>query len=348
MSLKTLHSSGITAALLAAVLFGMGTPLAKVLIGGVSPWLLAGLLYLGSGTGLLLYRRVKRSPKVQLPTHEVKWFVGAVLFGGVLAPVLLMWGLTHLPAANASLLLNAEAVFTALLAWFVFREQFDARIFMGMVFIVAGAVVLSWSNEVGLAHLLPSLAILGACLAWGLDNNLTRKVSLTDATWLAMSKGAVAGVVNLTLAFALGAQMPGMTNIAWAMVVGFLAYGLSLVLFVVALRHLGAARTGAYFSIAPFVGAVLALLMGEPLTWQLGIATVLMAIGIVLHLTERHVHAHNHSAMTHEHEHTHDAHHQHEHEVAVDAGVRHTHIHVHSPMRHTHAHFPDMHHRHEH
>jgi drug/metabolite transporter (DMT)-like permease len=234
------------------------------------------------------------------------------------------------------------------LAWFVFKEQFDARIFMGMVFIVLGAVLLSGSKEVGLAHLLPSLAILGACLAWGLDNNLTRKVSLTDATWLAMSKGAVAGVVNLILAFALGAQIPAVVSILWAMVVGFLAYGLSLVLFVVALRHLGAARTGAYFSIAPFVGALLALLMGEPLTWQLGIATLLMAVGIVLHLTEHHAHPHEHSAMIHEHEHTHDTHHQHEHEAPVDAGVKHTHLHVHSALRHTHAHFPDMHHLHEH
>ena len=348
MTLKSLHLSGITAALTAAVLFGVGTPLAKVLLGSVSPWLLAGLLYLGSGTGLFLYRQLKRSPKIQLPAHEVKWFVGAVLLGGVLAPVLLMWGLTHRPAANASLLLNAEAVFTALLAWFVFKEQFDARIFAGMVFIVVGAVVLSWSNEVGWVHLLPSLAILGACLAWALDNNFTRKVSLTDATWLAMSKGAVAGVVNLSLAFVLGAQIPAASSIVWAMMVGFLAYGLSLVLFVVALRHLGAARTGAYFSIAPFVGALMALLMGEPLTIQLGIATLLMAIGIGLHLTEYHVHPHEHSEMTHEHEHTHDAHHQHEHEAPVDAGIRHTHRHVHHALRHTHAHFPDMHHLHDH
>ena len=345
---KIFNTSGIVAALVAAILFGMGTPLAKVLLGGVSPWLLAGLLYLGSGTGLFIYRRIKRSVKVQLAKQEFKWFAGAVLFGGVLAPVLLMWGLTHLPAANASLLLNAEAVFTALLAWLVFKEHFDARIFVGMVFIVVGALVLSWSNELGLAHLLPSLAILGACLAWGLDNNLTRKVSLTDASWLAMTKGAVAGLVNLSLAFALGAHIPSVGHIAWAMVVGFLAYGLSLVLFVVALRGLGAARTGAYFSIAPFVGAALALLMGEPLTWQLGAATILMAIGIVLHLTEHHAHEHSHSEMAHEHEHTHDAHHQHEHAVAVEAGVKHTHPHAHSPLSHSHAHFPDMHHRHGH
>ncbi len=345
---KIFNTSGIVAALVAAILFGMGTPLAKVLLDGVSPWLLAGLLYLGSGTGLFIYRRIKRSAKVQLAKQEFKWFAGAVLFGGVLAPVLLMWGLTHLPAANASLLLNAEAVFTALLAWLVFKEHFDARIFVGMVFIVVGALVLNWSNELGLAHLLPSLAILGACLAWGLDNNLTRKVSLTDASWLAMTKGAVAGLVNLSLVFVLGAQMPSLGHIAWAMVVGFLAYGLSLVLFVVALRGLGAARTGAYFSIAPFVGAALALLMGEPLTWQLGAATILMAIGIVLHLTEHHAHEHSHSEMAHEHEHTHDAHHQHEHEVAVEAGGTHTHPHTHSPLSHSHAHFPDMHHRHGH
>ena len=194
----------------------------------------------------------------------------------------------------------------------------------------------------------PSLAILGACLAWGLDNNLTRKVSLNDATWIAATKGGVAGAVNLVLAFALGAHLPTWPNVLGAMTVGLLAYGISLVLFVVGLRHLGTARTGAYFSIAPFIGAVIALMMGEALTLQLVIAAILMAIGIALHLTETHEHEHVHEALAHEHEHTHDEHHQHEHDEPVANGAKHSHWHVHSPVRHSHGHFPDMHHQHTH
>ncbi len=344
-----LRQPGVLAALTAAVLFGVGTPLAKQLLNDVSPWLLAGLLYLGSSLGLFVYRRLKGAPAVKLPRHEWPWLLGAVLFGGVVAPVLLMVGLTQLPAANVSLLLNAEGVMTSLLAWFAFKENFDRRIVWGMVAIVAGALVLSWSGEVRAVGIWPSLAILGACLSWGLDNNLTRKVSLNDATWLAAVKGGMAGTVNLILAFALGATLPAWHNVLGAMTVGLLAYGISLVLFVVGLRHLGTARTGAYFSIAPFMGALVALMMGEPLTMQLLIAAVLMGIGIVLHLTETHEHDHVHSLLAHEHEHTHDDHHQHEHDGGVVlAGTTHSHWHEHAPLKHSHRHFPDAHHQHTH
>jgi drug/metabolite transporter (DMT)-like permease len=343
-----LRQPGVIAALTAALLFGMGTPLAKQLLTDVSPWLLAGLLYLGSGLGLFVYRYIKHAPKVTLSRHELPWFMGAVLFGGVIGPVLLMLGLTRVPATSASLLLNAEGVFTALLAWFVFKENLDHRIALGMAAMVVGAMVLSWSNEVRIEGIWPSLAILGACLAWGLDNNLTRKVSLNDATWIAATKGGVAGAVNLLLAFALGAHLPRWSNVLGAMTVGLLAYGISLVLFVIGLRHLGTARTGAYFSIAPFIGAVIALMMGEALTLQLVIAAALMAIGIALHLTENHEHEHVHEVLAHEHEHTHDEHHQHEHDEPIASGIKHSHWHEHLPVRHKHGHFPDMHHQHTH
>jgi len=340
--------TGVTAALAAALLFGAGTPLAKLLLASVSPWLLAALLYLGSGLGLMLYRKVIRAPAVTLPRNEAAWFAGAIVSGGVVAPVLLMLGLTGMPASGASLLLNAEGVFTTLLAWFAFKENVDRRIALGMLAIIAGAIILSWPGEVQFATLWPSLAVLGACFAWGVDNNLTRKVSLTDAAWIASIKGLVAGSVNLALAFSLGAALPALPNVATAMLVGFFAYGVSLALFVVGLRHLGTARTGAYFSAAPFVGTVLALIMGEAVTPNLLLAGALMALGLWWHLTERHEHAHGHESLDHEHEHVHDEHHQHQHAECVASGVKHQHPHRHEDLQHTHPHFPDAHHRHVH
>ena len=342
---KGFSQPGVPAALGAALLFGAGTPLAKWLLDAVSPWLLAGLLYLGSGIGLTLYRRMIHAPTVHLPRNEVSWFAGAILAGGIVGPALLMIGLAGMPASGASLLLNAEGVFTALLAWFAFKENFDRRIALGMGAIVTGAFILSWPGEARFAGLWPTLAILGACLAWGIDNNLTRKISLTDATWIASVKGLVSGAVNLILAFLLGASIPALPNLAGAMVVGFLAYGVSLALFVVGLRHLGTARTGAYFSVAPFFGALLALLMGEPVTAPLLLAGALMALGTWLHLTEHHEHEHAHEAVWHDHEHIHDEHHQHEHDDGEAVGTKHHHVHRHQPMTHRHPHFPDSHHR---
>ena len=345
---NALANRGVQAALVSAVLFGAGTPLAKILLGEVSPWMLAGLLYCGSGIGLGLIRLVRRSPRVRLSRAEWVPLSGAILFGGIFGPVLLMLGLSNMPASGASLLLNAEGVFTAVLAWFVFRENFDRRIALGMLAIVAGAVILSTPGGANFGSAWPSLAILGACLCWGLDNNLTRKIALTDATWLAAVKGSVAGPVNLALAFLLGAHLPAAGNIAAALVVGFFAYGISLVLFIVAMRHVGTARAGAYFSIAPFFGAVLAIILGDAVTWPLVVAGLLMAVGIWLHLTERHEHEHTHEPMTHDHWHTHDEHHQHEHAEPVSPGTWHKHEHTHEALTHTHEHYPDMHHRHEH
>lgn len=344
-----LHHPGVLAALGAALLFGAGTPLAKSLLASADPWLLAGLLYLGSGLGLSGYRWLRRAPKPTLSPSEWLWLTGAMTAGGVVGPVLLMFGLTGMPATGASLLLNAEGVFTTLLAWFAFRENFDRRIVLGMAAIVAGAVVLSWPGDASFSGVWPALAVLGACLAWGIDNNLTRKVSLTDATWIAAIKGLTAGGVNLTMAVLLGANWPSLPTVAGALAVGFFAYGVSLVLFVIGLRQLGVARTGAYFSVAPFLGAVLAIpLLHESVGIQSWIAGTLMAIGIWLHLTERHSHPHRHEALEHEHEHTHDEHHRHAHDESWSPAGRHCHRHRHEPITHTHPHFPDAHHRHGH
>lgn len=347
--MKAMRERGVLAATAAAFLFGAGTPLAKVLLDAVDPWLLAGLLYAGSGIGLFIYRRILRAPAIALARGDAAWLAAAIVFGGVIGPALLMLGLSGMPASGASLLLNAEGVFTALLAWFVFRENFDRRIALGMALVVAGALVLSWPGETSFGATVPALAILGACLAWGLDNNFTRKVALNDAAYIAMTKGLVAGATNILLALATGVAFPPFSVVAAAGVLGFFSYGVSLVLFVVALRELGTARTGAYFSTAPFAGAILSLLLlGEPVTLQLAGAGALMAAGLWLHLTERHEHQHSHAPLDHEHEHAHDNHHRHEHGFPVAPGERHTHHHAHEPLKHSHPHYPDSHHRHDH
>lgn len=345
-----LSNRGVQAALLAALLFGAGTPLAKLLLGGdVSPWLLAGLLYCGSGIGLGILRLIRRAARVRLQAKEVLPLGGAILSGGIVAPVLLMVGLSNMPASGASLLLNAEGVFTAMLAWFLFRENVDRRIALGLIAIVAGAVLLSIPTGAELGSPWPALAVLGACFCWGLDNNLTRKIALNDATWLAAVKGLVAGPVNLILALALGATLPTIGIIAAASAIGFFAYGVSLALFIVGMRHVGTARAGAYFSVAPFFGALLAIALGDPVTWQLIVAGALMALGVWLHLTEHHAHSHTHQPVAHDHWHTHDdQHHEHEHAEPVPAGTRHKHEHVHERLTHTHEHYPDAHHRHTH
>lgn len=339
---------GIVAALAAALLFGASTPLAKLLLGETSPWLLAGLLYLGSGLGLALllpFRRASFRPA----GNEILSLGAAVLAGGVAGPVLLMWGLSRMAASSAALLLNAEAVFTALIAWFVFRENFDRRIALGMALIVAGALVLSSPSGTSLEGLTPMLAVLGACLAWAIDNNLTRKVALADPAVIAMVKGLAAGATSTALAFAAGAALPALPVLGGALLVGWLGYGVSLALFVVALRELGTARSAAYFSTAPFAGAILAvLLLGEMVTVTLFVAGALMAAGVWLHVSERHVHRHRHEPLEHTHEHEHDGHHRHAHEPPIGAGTRHTHEHRHEGLTHAHPHYPDAHHRHRH
>lgn len=342
---------GIVFALVSAALFGASTPLSKALLGNVSPWLLAGLLYLGSGLGLAVARSVRRlhngvPAEASLTRADLPLLAGVVLAGGVVGPVLLMFGLTTTPASSTALLLNLEGVFTLGIAWVVFRENVDVRIGLGAVAILAGALLLSWQGSAsGLSW--GALAVAGACLTWGIDNNLTRKLSSTDPIQIAMVKGSVAGIVNVVLAFGLGAVLPPAGAILAAALVGFLGYGVSLVLFVLALRHLGAARTGAYFSLAPFVGALVAIIgFGEPVTVPFATAAVLMGVGLYLHLTERHVHLHVHQPMEHAHAHLHDEHHQHAHGASDRQGEPHTHFHT--RLIHSHPHYPDTHHRHRH
>ena len=342
-------------ALISAALFGASTPAAKLLLGTVHPLILAGLLYCGAGLGVALLRLITRristsaAQEARLTRKDLPWLAGAIGVGGVVGPILLMVGLMHTDAASASLLLTLEGVATALMAWFLFHENFDRRIAVGMALLVMGAAVLSWSGTPSLTGLLGPIAIVGACVAWGLDNNLTRKVSLSDPLQIVSLKGLIAGPVNLILGVAAGASLPTIGPLLVAGAVGFLGYGVSLALFVVALRHLGTARTGAYFSTAPFIGAVVAVVaLAEPLSVQILCAGFLMAVGVWLHVTEHHAHEHFHEAMEHVHPHVHDAHHQHEHSPDDPPGEPHTHPHRHAPLKHVHAHMPDMHHQHRH
>lgn len=262
--------------------------------------------------------------------------------------MLLLIGLSHTPASSASLLLNLEGVFTAAIAWFIFKENFDLRIALGMIAIVSGGVMLSWAGKPQAGIPVGPIFVAGACLAWAIDNNLTRNVSSGDPIQIAAAKGLVAGIVNLIIALAVRASLPHTIAITEAALLGFLSYGVSLVLFVLALRRIGTARTGAYFSVAPFAGALLAIiLLNDQVTFALAVAATLMLIGVWLHLTEKHAHEHVHEAMEHEHRHSHDEHHQHhaDPELLVQT---HTHMHKHERMRHSHPHYPDIHHRHEH
>ena len=346
-----MNRAAIVSALASAALFGASTPLAKLLVGEVQPLALAGLLYLGSGIGLLVWflLRKREERATNLSRADLPWLAGAILAGGVVGPALLMYGLTRTDGATASLLLNLEAVLTASIAWIVFRENVDRRVFLGMVAIVAGGVVLSWDEMPRGGGLTGPLLIAGGCLAWAIDNNLTRRVSGGDAVTIAGVKGLVAGAANLSLALFQGAALPGTGILASAAAVGFFGYGISLVLFVVALRNLGTARTGAYFSVAPFFGAALALLvLRESASAAFWIAAALMALGVWLHLTERHEHEHVHEPMEHTHPHAHDDHHQHGHGFAWQGEEPHTHPHRHRRMTHSHPHYPDLHHRHDH
>ena len=345
------HAS-IIFALLAAILFGGSIPLAKFFVGNLNFFMLAGLLYFGSGLGLFLFRlaRDKTWKPSGLQHREWRWLFGAIFFGGIVGPLGLVYGLATVSGAVASLMLNLESVFTALLAWIVFKENANKRVVLGMVFIVLGGVVLSWqpgasdgSSPLGL------FAITLAGLCWAIDNNLTRKVSAADALFIACSKGVLAGVVNCTIGVTIGEQLPELNIILSAMTLGLFGFGISLVLFVLALRGLGAARTGAYFSTAPFIGSAVAILtLGESVEVSFWIASVLMLIGVWLHLTEVHDHMHTHEPLEHEHFHNHDEHHQHKHESHEILEKPHSHLHRHDGITHQHPHFPDIHHQHSH
>lgn len=349
------HRRGVAYALGAALSFGASAPLSKALIAEIDPWLMAGLLYAGAGIGLSLLGALTRATERGAP-REARlagvgwlWFLAAAVLGGGVGPVLLMVGLSHTPASTASLLLNLEVVLTVLIAGALFREQIGRWVVLGIVAIVAGGIVLGGQGRVDAGGFIGPLAVAGACLCWGLDNNLTRKIALGDPLQIARLRGLLAGSVNIGLALALGASLPAAGLMVAAGALGLFGFGASLVLFVLGLRELGAARTVAIFAIAPFIGASISVTgLGEPLTWRLATAGLCMALGLWLMLRERHEHEHEHRPMTHAHRHRHDRHHRHAHATGDPPGEPHNHVHSHGRLKHSHAHAPDEHHRHRH
>lgn len=347
--------SGASYAIVAAVLFGVSTPFAKLLLGSVDAPLLAAVFYLGSACGLWCWRVLSKivnargSAEAKLKRSDYGWLAVATISGGVAGPILLLCGLTHLPASTVSLLLNFEAVFTAALAWIVFKEGVDRRLLLGMAAITGGGILLYSNGTICNGSAWSMILVVTACMAWAVDNNLTRKVSAGDPIQIAMLKGAAAGTFSLLLAILIGCEVPSLSRLFLAALIGCLGYGVSLSFFVLSLRKIGAARTGAYFSCAPFFGAFLSVaLLKEPVPFCLPAAVVLMALGVYLHLTEEHHHEHSHLLLEHEHSHVHDEHHRHEHEVGQPVTEPHTHWHRHEPFVHSHSHFPDIHHLHDH
>jgi len=345
---------GLAAALGAAFFFGISAPFSKLLLGSVSPLMLAGLLYLGSFAGLNIISAVRstsektRASEAALRGHDYLYLAGSILAGGVAAPLFLLYGLGSTGASAASLLLNIEGVLTVLLATLVFREHAGGRIWAAAaVMLIAGSLLVYTRGSSGVTVNTGALLVLASALMWAIDNNLTRELSHRDPYLIARLKGFAAGAVNLAIAFGAGAVLPPVASLAGSIVLGALSYGASLVLFIYALRNLGASRTSTFFGAAPFIGvAASVVLLGEPLTLQVLAASALMLAGLWLILKEYHDHEHTHAPLCHDHAHTHDEHHCHSHDTMVTEP--HSHAHTHDELTHSHAHSPDLHHFHKH
>lgn len=346
---RSMAIRGAIYGLAAAALFGLSAPVSKRLLGHLSPQLLAGLLYLGAGLGLTVWRRLRPpSDEAPIQRQDLPSLIGLVVIGGVLAPVLMLVGLGRVSGVVGSLLLNLEAPFTIGLA-VVLGEHLGRRGAAAAVCILIGAGLLKFQPGGVGADAWGVAALAAACLCWAIDNNLTQRLSLRDPFAVVRIKTLGAGTVNLVLAMLLGASWPSWSVLAAALVMGCLSYGVSVVLDAFALRWIGAAREAAYFATAPFVGAIgSAVILGDRLQWIDALAMGAMASGVVLLLRERHGHVHRHVPLDHEHVHTHDEHHRHVHGPGDPAGDKHSHAHHHDPLEHAHDHVPDVHHRHTH
>jgi drug/metabolite transporter (DMT)-like permease len=345
---------GVIAALISALLFSLSAPLGKLLLQDIPPLLLAGLLYLGCGLGLAALTSFRRLVSRHDPTCvesklrglDYLYLGGAVLAGGVAAPIFLLYGLLTVSAGTASLLLNSEAILTVFIAALIFKESVTKWVWGAFSFMVAAALLLTIKSETAFWQLEPgtTLVIL-ACFMWALDNNLTRKIAHRDPVSIARIKGLAAGVTSLTAGFFMGDFLPAPETMLPALLLGALSYGASLVFFIYALRHLGTARTVVCFSAAPILGALASIfILGEPITQRLILAAIMTVCSIGFLVRENHDHEHEHEAVFHEHRHRHDEHHQHEH--PGDWQEPHNHGHFHAALLHSHAHTPDLHHSH--
>ena len=325
-------------AILAAALFGASAPLAKLLLGSIAPVPLAAFLYLGSGLGLLLYRFLQKlkphgqTKEAGITKTDLPWLAGAILAGGVAAPIVLMSSLRNTPAVTASLLLNFEGVATTLIAALFFREAIGRRIWLAIFCITAAGILLTGDFQGGWGFSVSAFGVIAACIFWGMDNNFTRNISAKNPQSITIIKGLGAGSVSLVLALTLGNPLPGILIILKAMLLGCFSYGVSVMLFIFAMRNLGAARTSAFFGTAPFIGAILSIILFHEWPGLLFVGVLLiMAVGVFLLLNENHSHRHIHSAFEHEHSHRHDdEHHHHVHEnQEIPGDGQHSHRHVH-------------------
>jgi len=348
----TNRNSGAIFALASAALFGISPALAKVAIGEMSPLMLAGLLYLGSGVGLRLILLLKRqtvfSAVTTLKSPQVYRLIGTIVFGGILAPLAFAYGIKSGLAFEVSLLLNLETVTTTVFAWFIFQEHVSKRVWLSKILILAGAIALTLKPSNGFAISPASLWILAACIFWGIDNNLTRDLEELSPTVLASIKGLAAGLFNTVLAFILGQYAAEPLQVVSTLGIGALSYGISLILFINALRLIGSARTTTYFAAGPFFGMLFAMvvLAEFPNPYQWG-ACFVMLVGVWALSREQHTHLHTHEPVRHKHRHVHDEHHQHAHD-GTEGTEPHDHFHSHTPITHAHVHWPDIHHRHNH
>lgn len=335
-------------ALMAATLFGVSTPMVQRFGAGLGAFTTAALLYAGAAlVGALSRRRIEREARVV--RSDLPRLLAMAGFGAVIGPVALAWGLQHTSGTSASLMLTLEALFTAVLAWRLYRETMDGRVWAAMALLLAGGMVLVLDQgRVGGAQLWGLLAVLLATAAWGVDNTLSRALAERDPGQVVMAKAVLGVTATSVMALVLGEPLPSLTAALALFAIGASGYGLSLRFYLLAQRAFGAARTGSVFAFAPFIGAVFAVALGDrSASGMMALGSGLMLAGVVLHLAESHGHEHAHEALEHEHAHRHDdAHHDHVHDP-MPVG-EHSHRHQHQSMRHTHAHVPDAHHVHHH
>ncbi len=342
-----------TQALLSAVLFGASAPLAKLLLGEIQPIPLAAFLYLGSGIGLFLFWLVRRhsshfNNEAMLSKLDLPWLIASTATGGILAPIVLMFSLKNVPGSTASLLLNFEGVATTFIAWMVFREAVSRKVWLSVASILAACILLTWDPNGQWGFSLGALGVVLACFLWGADNNFTRNISSKDPVLIVTIKGAVAGLFSLSCAVILGNALPSVFTAFGAMLIGFICYGISIVLFIYAMRNMGASRTSAFFGTAPFIGSFISIfIFNEAPGLLFYVSASLMVAGVYLLTSESHEHSHTHDCLTHEHRHNHhDEHHIHEHSPQKE--LEHSHFHMHAKTKHSHPHMPDLHHWHTH
>ena len=339
-------------AILAALLYGISSPVSKLLLVEIPPTLMAALLYLGAGLGMMaiqLYRVLAKSVAVEakITKKELPYTVGMILLD-IAAPIFLMLGLTLTTSSNASLLNNFEIVATALIALFIFKETIGKRMWIAIALITVSSIILSVDDLSSLSFSIGSVFVLLACVSWGLENNCTRMLSLKDPLQIVVVKGLGSGLGALIITFAIKEYSYNVTYILLTLLLGFVAYGMSIYLYIKAQRELGAARTSAFYAAAPFIGVIIAwVVLSEPITMTFLVALSIMLLGTYYAVSEDHKHSHTHLEEHHEHKHSHtDGHHTHTHEGEVPH--EHSHAHTHETVQHVHGHLPDLHHRHTH